>query len=176
MKLIENLSKSEKKLIINILEKDGFTDIVNENRSILFKKGLRDFTLRSTNFKENSDTGLLLSFDLETFLKNNYQLKPKYTKSLLDKLDSQGSVDAACDFLGWEVMSAKTMITDYKAWNAELDIDEIYEVRIRSINHVIVGDRVFEGDLSNLWGMISSNAKDLLNGTMLLDYLNEINY
>ena len=161
MKLIKDLNKKQVNSIIKNLEEDGFKVTHSGKDRISFKKGLREFTLYSTDV-DDSDYGLSTYPDLEKFLNTQYKIKSKHTTSLQDKIHEKNhSIDKACEILHWKISDCLSL-NDFM-YLSELDepvAEIIYEVQIKSLDHLIVDDNVYEGDLSAIRLFIKQKSKD----------------
>lgn len=171
---IRDLKEEDKLLIKEALQEDSFGPVKISLNRISFKEGYRGYELISTNIFgddeiiEDESDGLIMDIDLLRFLKDNYYMKTKYCKSLNERLSQKKDIEAACESMGWEVVETKTM--NEKEWYLELPIDMIVSVHIKGKPHLVLdmaledGDSeamVLEGDMANLWGMISTRKKIL---------------
>lgn len=173
MKLVRDMIEKEKFKIVEALKADGFTNIDIQEPYISFQKGLRQFQLISTDINNKEDMGLRLDFKFDEFMQNNYEHKSRHTVSLSDAVERMGSIDEACEDLGWKVLQVKYLQKQNSGWKAGLHAEEVYELLIGSLKHIVVDGEVYAGELSRLWLMGTTSADELLAGTRLLNVLNE---
>lgn len=175
MKTVEELSDSQKQKISNLLDQEGYKKINVGSRSISFQKGLRQYELRSTALNDNED-GLIIDFDYPAFMKSQYEEKTRHTVSLKEAIEKKGSVEEACDYLGWKIQREEHFNKPDSAWKADLHTDFVYEVRVGDHIHLIVnetdadgnaGAKVYAGTIDALWLMGSEDAESLLSGSNL---------
>lgn len=180
MKLIKELTKKQRSSIIKHLSSDGFKITHDGEDRISFKKGLREFSLYSTNV-DDSDYGLSTYPNLEDFLKRKFKIKSKHTTSLQDKLyEKNYSIDRACKILHWSIEDCLSL-NDFMYLS---DLDEpvaeiIYEVQIKNLSHLIVDDQVYEGDLKAIRLFIQQKSKDAFlllseHGKSILDEISKL--
>ncbi len=175
MRAVEDLSDKQKQKIYDLLEQEGFKKIKVDPREISFQKGFRNYTLRSLDLEDHED-GLLLDFDYKAFMKSQYEEKTRHTVSLKEAIEKKGSVEEACDYLGWKIQKEEHFNKPDSAWKAELHTDFLYEVKVGDHTHLIVneigedgnaGVKVFAGTIDALWLMGSEGAFELLSGSNL---------
>lgn len=180
--LIKELSETKRNKIISLLKDAGFKINHHNEYRIEFSKGFRQFTLNSTETDDN-EFGLTTSFDIESFLKENYKEKPKHSISLKEQLykekkqpqESLYDIESAFKSLGWEVNN----FYNYKdfsleTFNEDPLAESLYEVSIRELPHVIMDELVFEGELSPLIAMARKRPQEIFKELGLSPILNEI--
>lgn len=181
VRYIKDLSEAEKFEIKEVLLNEKFTNCKINNEIISFQDGIRCYDLRNTDIY--SEDGLQMYMDLVDFLEKNYSYKPKYSTTLNSKIkELGGDVDAACEQLAhWKIKDSKYLSS--QGWEMELNIDAIYSVEIKGNNHLIVETKneddqviacVFQGEMSNLWSMISTKRETLFENSSLGYLLNNI--
>ena len=182
MKAIKELSEKKKQRILALLEQEGYKKIQDHGREICFQKGLRLYTLRSTDLTDSED-GLLVDFDYNAFMESQYEEKTRHTVSLSDAIEKKGSIEEACDYLGWKIGREQHFNKPNSPWIAELHTDFIYEVKVGDHTHLIVnendsdansGVKVYAGTMDALWLMGTEPVEDLLSGSELPALIKEI--
>ena len=177
---IKDMSLTEKKKIYDLLKEDGFVNVTPPDKainSIFFRKGLRTYEILSTkiNKKDPLESGLKVDFSFDEFLSKNYEHKSRHSVSFLDKLTNYGSIEEACEVLGWQLNSEGVInLTRDPDWIADLHAENIAQIRIGNLNHVIIDDSIYAGELSQLLAMGRTSMETLLSGTKILDYLNQV--
>lgn len=181
MKQISELKAKEIQEIHNLIKEMGFKiDKKSSNeRIIVFYQGFRRFTLYGTNIKDQS-YGLAMSFDLDKFLDKNYKIKTKHSTSLQELIYNQEkSHDEAFSRLRWKVLDYNNFTDfDYYSYNDDIDLELIFEVGIRDLEHVVVDDQVYEGEIGPIQSLLKEKRDDIIKelfSSEFIDYLNKLN-
>lgn len=178
MKLVSELRPQQIEKIVELLKEDGFKNIKVSENCIRFEEGVkikREYEIFSTDLTNEDDLGVRTDFDFEAFLALNYTLKTRHSVSLGDSVEKKGSIEDACDYLGWRIVQFKDFNKEPKLWKAAFHFESVYEVIITNTPHIIVNDMVYEGDLSRLLSMGDKSSSQLLSGYKISRYLNKLN-
>lgn len=177
MKLIKDLTPKEIQLILKTLEEDGFVDIVNNGKTISFaeKSSCRAYNLVSTDIENNEDLGLRMEFDFDKFLEENYFHKTRHSVSFENALEAQGGTEDACHSLDWQILDSKNLNTVNSEWSHSLYSEFIHEVMISGTPHILINEKVYQGELSKIWTVGTSTAQDLLSNYKIFNLLKELN-
>jgi hypothetical protein len=161
--LIKNLSPKKLESLVNIIKEYGFKITNKGSKRIEFAQGLRSFCLYSTDV-DDSEFGLTTSFDIEQFLKLNYKEKPKHSISLKEYTQKQElSVEDGIEELNWEVTKSFNLNDfNYISFNEDPIAESLFQVNIRGLNHVILDEDVFEGDLDLIISFLLLSPKECL--------------
>lgn len=174
-KLLKELTDKEHIKLNNLIESFGFNITFKNKKRIEFELGFRQFVLQSTDVNDK-EFGLSMSVDIESFVKKNYVYKEKYSIHLQEKItESNLLVDEACSSMNWNVIdhiSLKNM--QIEEFSEEPVAENIYNVLIRNVNHIVIDDVVYEGNFVALKGFITLKMADFFKDKELDDFINLI--
>lgn len=180
MKQVKELKYNQIEKLKNLIKSMGFKlDRKKNSNVIFFSKGFRDFSLYSSDLKD-SEFGLTISFNLIEFLKKHYKIKTKHSISLQELVYNQElSNEDAFEQLNWEVLEYYNFKDfDLYSFNDDLDFEDIYQVSIRGLSHIIVDDSVYEGELNLIKSLLSVDRDSLIEENFskeFIDYMNSLN-
>jgi hypothetical protein len=164
MKLLSELNEKEIKAIEKFLKDDYHLKVNVQKTRIEFspRASLYTFTIHSTEL-EDDDYGLLYEVDLNKILDKFFQHKPKHTTSLRERISAVHDIEKAFSLLKWEINDVYTLrnIEGY-AQEDPLD-DNFYELLIRKKNHIIVDEKVYEGELNSFKSLFHRKPLDELS-------------
>lgn len=181
---IHELTEKAKQKILSLLESEEFVSIKQTTNTLSFRKGLRQYTLLSTNLQDHED-GLRIDFDYKAFMKAQYEEKTRHSVSLRDAVDKAGSVEEGCRKLHWKISRVENMLAKNSPWIAELHTDFIYEVKIGDHVHILVNEneegaegglKVYAGSMDALWAMGTAQAEDLLLNSELPSLVQDLDH
>lgn len=174
-KLLRELSEAEHKVVCDLIVKNGFNITFKNNKRIEFEMGFRQFVLQSTAI-DDREFGLSMSVDIDSFVKKNYVFKEKYTTHLQDRItESNLLIDEACALMNWNVvdhLSLKNM--QIEEYSEEPVAENIYNVLIRNVNHIIVDDSVFEGNFIALKGFINLKITEFFSDKKMENFVSSL--
>lgn len=174
-KLLKELTDDQRTKIKELIVNSGFMiDVYNKTR-IEFSHGFRKFTLQSLDLSDK-EFGLAMSIDLDSFLKKNYIYKEKYSLNLQDKIETQSLLtDEACSVLNWVVVDHIPLDNiQMEEYSEDPVAENIYQVLIRNVNHIIVDDSVFEGNIGSLRQFISLKMEDFFKDKNLTSFVEQL--
>lgn len=178
MKQISDLRSNQVNKIHNLIKEMGYKiDKKSSDKVIFFKKGFRNFTLYSTDISDDM-YGLSMSFDLDGFLSKNYKIKTKHSTSLQELIYNQEqSHDEAFNKLKWKVTNYYNFTDfDYYSFNDDIDLELIFEVSIRDLNHVVIDDSVYEGDIGPIISLLTIERDTIIKNSLSQDFIDYLNY
>lgn len=160
-KLLKDLSSKTLNSLILLLEDEGFKIEFKNSKRIEFSIGLRHFSIYSTNI-DDAEFGLTTSFDIDTFLVNNFKEKPKHSTSLREYTEKKElSIEDGCEALNWEIIKCYSLKDfTYGSFMEDPVADSLYQVSIRNLSHIIVDDSVFQGELDSIISFLNISAKE----------------
>jgi hypothetical protein len=170
---ISLLSQEERNNIKLTLEKYGFK--VNDlHHKILFTKDFRNFYLNSLDRKD--PYFLTTDINLEKFLKKNYFIKTKHTKSYQDKkFNEKMDLDEALEFLNWKFVDAYGIKEfDTNPTIEEPLADALFQIKIKDSPHIILDDSVYEGEATAIISLVKPLSTEALKSLSCDDILNEL--
>ena len=160
-KSLKKLHNKKRAKLIRILTDHKFK--INDHKNYIeFYKGIRSFNLHSLDNKDPS--WLTTDINLDKYLKSNFFLKSKHSKSFQDKIHNEKmNLDGAFEVLNW------TYITSYgiKDFDINPTIEEpftevIHQITIRDVPHIIIDDYVYEGEALSIVALTKPLAEEAL--------------
>lgn len=180
MKKLSELKYNQIEKLKKLIREMGFkVSKKQNNKLIFFSKGFREFTLYSTNIID-PEFGLTMSFDLDKFLDKNYKIKAKHSTSLQELIyNKEKSHEEAFKQLNWKVIQYYNFKDfDLYSFNDDIGFESLYEVSIRDLNHIIVDDNVYEGDMNTIISILKANRENIVMNNLsdeFITYINSLN-
>lgn len=130
--------------------------IEHPNKDIFsFKIGYRYFYL-------DNKKKLTTNFDIDNFLQDNFDFKLKMT-SRIESIFYTKNLEDVADKEGWDINGCYTLSDIEREFETEEPIAEIiYDVTISGKKHIIIDDKVYEGEFSVIKNILSISPKQAL--------------
>lgn len=162
----DDLNQKEIQEIIDALNADGFEKVEQNDKSITFKQGFRNFELISTDLSAE-DMGVRVDFDRDIVFQDEikdeshklkkfkdfkekaslklYSEKTRHSTSFSNKKDLFIDDEQAINAIdGWKLIDSHNLAVD-KSWSSDLHSLVVHHVLIHGKDHVIIEDKVCQG-------------------------------